>query len=652
MDALQALAAAHRAAEGTKQAAMSDADRAQYRALADGLRELPFELLTGTTRDGLARSVTAFDMAVPVQASAGASPDQVALAAITSYRNLFGLDAVLKDLGPADTRQDSAGGWHVHLAQSIEGLPVFRAGIVVHLTPGLRLAGFTSFTVPRDRVDTLSPVVTEATASSVAVAAMPAGISITGSDATLGVFAPEAAGLPGGGGVLAWRVHVATDPRTEAMLVYVGATSGAVLHMSALAVGYDGRYKVHAWDPFLRPVWTSGDGLAALVDGTRLPVLYGMEWSFTYFNEALVRNSWNGCRENLYVIPPPRVDAWMEGAADASTAYVSGFHPGRWEPGITFACPSPIERVPDPYPDVSNGLAYLRSAGACNEIVLHEFAHGMQQQAGWLSSDLPTAIVAEGVADAVSQLGEAYHNRPADDREAASSNWVVEYNATSAIPPRCDGVLRNIGAAYPGDRCALDPGGPFGPHPVEMADYLHAPGLGFDTALGYYNSTLASRIGYLMGRPRSDTVTVPVDATVPAVTIPGITELLASPIWASTASAWLGAAPMDFTTFAPVLWSASASELRRTGASDDDWFAAHKAIWTVTGWRGPVFNEGSPLLCGAPSDAAMFTTELGGNRQLYMVYNGSLDSPGSRVCITGWPLAMLRATGAVRRLRP
>ena len=195
----------------------------------------------------------------------GGDPDErTARAFLRNQRTLLRLNDPDDELALERSDRDDLGRRHLRFAQRHRGLPVWPAGLIVHLDPAGNVSAMDGAYVPTPRFIAAAPAIDAAQATDFARDAVAQGAARSTSDAELIVYAPGDHPAR-----LAWKLTVTVTP-AERWLVVVDALSGHVLTSfnEVADVNVQGSGVDLLGDTRPLNVW-SEDGLFYLVDTSK-----------------------------------------------------------------------------------------------------------------------------------------------------------------------------------------------------------------------------------------------------------------------------------------------------------------------------------------------------------------------------------------------
>jgi hypothetical protein len=453
----------------------------------------PFELEITWTRDAVVHTASAARMAIPLGLSSGASPRAVAFAAVVRYRRLLGLDQPPAQLLAAGESRDPTGAHHVRFDQVHDGLPVFGGSVIVHLTPGLELSGFTGGVVPHDRIASVSVPIAVEEAREAARATVADGETARLEDGAFGIFSWDAYGGRSTGGTPAWRFLVVPSGGDATRRVFVSARDGRVLQEILLGPQrYDGTTLNYCPDEgpnVCRRDPRPGAGDADVDPGSGVRLVQRNEWMlpapewpagtirilprvyqpWRYYHSYHGWDSWNGAGGELLVHlrqsglrdpPPPIASSWSQ------------------RPGVDVTWPYIVlDMTPT-------------KALACEEVVGHELTHGVLGTLGW-GREPDAGELQEAISDVMGELSTwpTFAGTPPPGPRLGF-DWVM-----GGRPERgCDNVVRDL--TDPSRICV-----PGGPYPDSWSNYSWGINdrMVMESPLEHYNSTLVSRVACLTG---------------------------------------------------------------------------------------------------------------------------------------------------------
>ena len=579
--ALDRLKGVARARWTTRRAALSVITRTDEDRMLVELGNEEGRLALHRSPEGTLRSAWGPRMEIPVSGSARRTPQELALAFVSEYADLFLVNTGA--LTPTSTQEKRDGRGHVHRFTQVEsGHPVFESHLLLH-TKADHVTWILAHLTPSSGLPAPTPTLSAADVAATLADADPA-------TAVLGYFDPQHFGLPSGAVHLAWRIRAINNERT----IYVDATSGVEIH-EALTNRHDSP------DPHQEIFHCEGcdeaglPGVLQYDDVCHVLPPYGVNYCQSPAQQCYADSSPSGshCESPVF--------KGTSGQLSANTATMEDYlydRHGRigWDNWAStqrsMRASSDVddtergEYTVDPtcraYWDATRMQVVTGSRRFGLDVVAHEFAHGIDQVEGQIGGSLcaPSSGISEGLSDALGEFVEGY--------ATGSADWV---HGTGS--PTCTAPVRNSSLSNPGSASAycynvnFTMGGLLGcgisvapellPQPDSYANYR-------DDCGGWWNSTIVGKAAYLMARdPAAGWI------THNGVFLGGIGAELASEVMYDVMTARLANPAVDFTDFR----NAVHAECLESGGSN--FISCMRAadavgIWsgdTDTGWNVP-----------------------------------------------------------------
>ncbi|MBZ0117947.1 MAG: M4 family metallopeptidase [Sandaracinaceae bacterium] len=502
----------------SRRAEMPVAERDARRAveLATGA---PFDQLhVSWTGRGVVSTLSAADLRIRTASASSGTPEEVAEGFLADYGHVLGLadaSSELRLVTRVGSRRDRT---VLRYAQESRGRPVFGSIVVVHVRQGGDIGWVYSRVAPSTLLPSSSPTAGADDAR--------AGVD----DAELGYFDPMLFGRGEGDPRLAWRVLTSDE------YVFIDATTNETLLRRRLADADMHREILTCaacTDPSqlpgaLRhddvchsnlvgcvipgplcssPASCSGpdvcdpDTFCAIPDvaGTAKIARNATESVYNYLVQRFGRDGWDDGALPIYHRMRVSVDA--DNSGDGMSACQAMWRPASAQFGAA---------------QVVTG-----SARTCPDVVTHEFMHGVDQAEGDISGDACTQshAIQEGMSDVFGELAERLATGSGPDwvHGAGCPSCISSRNTNLASPPSfnalCDGRAPALGG------CGVETTTHYRPQPDTWSEYRPECG-------GHWNSSIASRIGWVMGREPSLGA-----AVVHGIPVSGVGEAEASGVW-------------------------------------------------------------------------------------------------------------------------
>lgn len=468
----------------------------------------PGSLAVRWTRRGKAAGIWAPRLAIPIDAPAGASSSERAIAFVRSHSALFGLAA--SDELRVENEMASDGIVHVRLSQHHAGLPVLGGGASVMLDEEAAVSGLTASFVPSELLPSPIPALARDDAEGM--------YGEDTYDAALMYRDPdldEEAGDP----ALVWRVRRGRVSPGD-YDAYVDAASGRVLAQRSRLVG-DSERQVFEY--------CTGPGAPSSRCFSNVPGRVvrstGIHWdppiTPPHEDAACVSDAWlsmstgpEGCLPSWWPGSTKAADDGLKATADYFLARQGLQFPTGYAMRVTTDLQPPGPETPqdvclsawdDPrVPDSSPPQVILGQYRTCTDVIGHEFFHGFDSLSGAIDSAAPcggSRAIAEGMADAAGSFVEAF---------AGGTDWIL---GTGCLTCPNATWVRNSNLANPPaataacnyhDCSATPPSTPPAPGlpPYMMAQPDHLSQYRRECG-GYWNATIVGKAGWLIGREPS-----------------------------------------------------------------------------------------------------------------------------------------------------
>jgi Zn-dependent metalloprotease len=555
-------------------ASMTDAERDQEAQMADAAGSSGSTLFVEWSGRGVVRSLWSWRMRIPVPAAPACAyaAERVSIF-LDRYPELFGLDSPSASLRPERTQPRTGGGTVLRLSETIDGLPVFGAGLVVHVGPEGDIEWLAGLVSPDWAVvpDSDSPTLNAAEAAAV-VGGDPAG-------ARLGWLEQEAFDLPIGPLVLAWRITT-IDPDAP-YFVYLDAHSGLEIT------------RVSQEDNIEREIiyycnWCEEWELpGTLLCDSRVPSYpcppppgYGTSQQiyehtydvYHYYMDRYERDGWDDYQ-------------FAVGMKASSDTMAQGVCTARWRKIGSYYAPMQTE---------FDRLLY------CGDAVGHEWTHAVDNSEGDLGGGYTQGeALNEAFPDVFAQFIEHY--------ATGTTDWAAGCTETTC------GIVRSLSDPGSINKYCNDE---WIPYPDNWSNYRSICG-------PYFNSTIISKSGHLMGREAGEG-----SETHWGLGVTGIGEVNAGKVWYRALTEQLyGAA--TFTQFRNAIYSSCA--YWHTGTT---YYNCLRAVDAIGLWSGDAEAGWSTQYT---TSLSRFTVNGEDRRWIfYKVYGGNSIAYRYRTCtITG-----------------
>lgn len=473
---------------------LTDSERSREGAAAEAAGASGYQLFTEWSHRGVLRSLWSLRMRIPVASPLSATPQEKAFRFLDDHGAIFGLSSAGSALQVERTGPREGGGSVVRLKETLRGLPVFGAELILHVGLEGDIEWLAGLVLPESEVASASA--TPALTADMAAEAV--GGTAFGSE--LGWFDPEAFGLPMEPARLAWRVRSALGPRGYD--VYIDAETGHELARVSLIHMDEHKEIFHAigsglfdlpgslqfddvchlfGDAACNPPCEciSGDCINSSWEGTSNDIYENTNITYDYYLERHGRDSWdNGeCGHGH----PTCVDANLHRMRASSDYNYFGDCNASWTTLGAW-----------PFPPAQTAFGDKRY---CLDQVGHEFTHGVDEIEANLNyaNCTQSKTMKEAFSDVFGEFIERYHT-------GTTADWVCGTGCPACASARNSNL---VNPALFSTNCDLPDypscGGPGTslPQPDHWSNYRKE-------CNGHWNSTIISKAGYLMGRETSE----------------------------------------------------------------------------------------------------------------------------------------------------
>ena len=344
--------------------AAQDGPTARLEAQADGVVSINVYAPTG-----VARWVDAGD-GVLTREFAGQAPEAAARSFLAGYGSLFGLTDQGAQLQLSGVQTDELGMQHVRFSQTQDGLPVFGADLIVHLTKDGAVSSVNGYIVPDAITVSTKPALSEKQAAEVALKQLGVSDGFV-SQSSLVVFNAGLITEQPSSTVLAYRVRADSESQPDlAQWVFVDANTGEVRF--AYAGVTDGKsrqtYNMKHLTNYRKAVLARSEGQG--------PVTSAPNCTITDINNA---HDYAGDTYDFYFTRFTR-DSYDNrgGALKSYVCYGTNYQNAFWD---------------------GTRMTYGNGFAAADDVVAHELTHGVTENSSRLVYSYQSGALNESFSD-------------------------------------------------------------------------------------------------------------------------------------------------------------------------------------------------------------------------------------------------------------
>jgi Zn-dependent metalloprotease len=381
---------------------------------------------------------------------------------LREYRSLFRLEDPDAELALESEEQDELGRWHVRFGQRFEGLPVWPAGLAVHLDRAGNVDLVDGAYVPTPGVAT-SPVVEADAAVGRAKGSVPGGEASQAKDPMLVVYAPLH-----GVARLAWKTEV-TLGFTKVWDVLVDALDGQVLNRLTRVCDANVLTSAVDLEGVSRPlnVWSAA-GKFYLADTTKpsfnaaFDPIANPRGVITIFD---AREATEQELRTVFMIESANVGQWLPDGVSAAYNFGETYdyfleRHGRNSldgQGGNVQAAVRVAQMDNAFWNGNQGMMFFGNVQpypAALDVVGHELAHGVTQHTADLIYELQPGALNESFSDIFGEMVEA--------RTVGQPDW--------KMGTKLDRVFRDMR-----DPGSIQVSGLNRPYPSKMSEYVDLP---------------------------------------------------------------------------------------------------------------------------------------------------------------------------------
>jgi bacillolysin len=412
---------------------------------------------------------------------------ETALRFLRSHGALFRLEDPDGELLLESEEQDDLGRWHIRFGQQYRGVPVWPAGLGVHLDRAGNVDLADGAYVPTPVGVGTEPVVGVGEGQQRARGAVPGGAMGEASVPELVIYAPLD-GVPR----LAWKAEVSVG-LTRAWLVVVDALDGRVLNrinrvcevnVATTAADLEGvNRQLNVW---------SGGGKFYLADTTKPSYSAGSDPIADPKGVITIYDARNETEQNLrtvYIVESPDVGQWLPDGVSAAFNFSETFdyfleRHGRNsldDRGGNVQAAVRVGQMDNAFWNGNQQMMFfgnVRPYPAALDVVGHELAHGVTEHTANLIYELQPGALNEAFSDIFGEMVEA--------RTDGQPDWLMGTKLGEAFRD-----MKNPGS--------IQIGGLNRPYPSKMSEFVNLPNSSDgDNGGVHINSSIINHCFYLL----------------------------------------------------------------------------------------------------------------------------------------------------------